>query len=108
MILRVWHGWTTDENADAYQQLLTTSIVPGIISEAIPGLAGVDILRRADGHDGDVEFVTMMTFDDWSAVETFAGSDRTGSVVPAAAREVLERYDEHSQHYEVVARHAAS
>lgn len=39
MILRVWHGWTTDENADAYQQLLTTSIVPGIISEAIPGMA---------------------------------------------------------------------
>ncbi len=108
MILRVWHGWTTTENADAYQQLLTTTIVPSIISRAIPGLVGVDILRRTDGHDTDVEFVTLMTFDEWTAVETFAGSDRTGAVVPAAAREVLISYDELSQHYEVVARYTAS
>ena len=108
MILRVWHGWTTSENADAYQHLLTTSIVPSIISRAIPGLVGVDILRRTDGHDTDNEFVTLMTFDEWSAVETFAGSDRKGAVVPAAAREVLKRYDEHSQHYEVVERHTAT
>ncbi len=108
MILRVWHGWTTSENADAYQHLLTTSIVPSIISRAIPGLVEVDILRRTDGHDTDIEFVTLMTFDEWSAVETFAGSDRKGAVVPAAAREVLKHYDEHSQHYEIVARHTAS
>ena len=108
MILRVWHGWTTSENADAYQQLLTTSIVPSIIAKAIPGLTGVDILRRTDGDDADIEFVTLMTFDEWSAVETFAGPDRTGAVVPAAARQVLHRYDEHSQHYVVVARHTAS
>ena len=108
MILRVWHGWTTSENADAYQQLLTTSIVPSIISRAIPGLVGVDTLRRTDGHHPDIEFVTLMTFDEWSAVETFAGSDRKGAVVPAAAQEVLKHYDEHSQHYEVVARHTAS
>jgi len=108
MILRIWHGWTTSENAEAYQQLLTTSVVPGIISEAIPGLIGVDILRCTDSPDTDIEFVTLMTFDEWSAVETFAGPDRTGSVVPAAAREVLKRYDAHSQHYELVERHPAS
>ena len=69
MIVRIWHGWTTTESADEYQQLLETSIVPGIVSKAIPGLAGVDILRRADGDDTEAEFVTMMTFDDWPAVE---------------------------------------
>lgn len=105
MIMRIWHGWTTKDNADAYQELLDTSIVPGIISRAIPGLHGIDILRRADGSDGEVEFVTVMTFEGWEAVEAFAGPDRTGSVVPAAARRVLARYDDHSQHYEVVARH---
>ncbi len=108
MILRVWHGWTTTENADAYQELRTRSIVPSIISRKIPGLVGVDILRRTDGHDTDIEFVTLMTFDEWSAVETFAGADRTGAVVPAPAQEVLKHYDEHSQHYEVAARHTAS
>ena len=108
MIVRMWHGWTTPENADTYQQLLSTAIVPGIMSRAIPGLNGVKILRRADSHGTDVEFVTSMSFDDWSAVEAFAGPDRTGSVVPAAARRVLKRYDEHSQHYEIVARHSTN
>ena len=104
MILRVWHGWTTIENADAYEELLTTSIVPGITSRAIPGLSAVDVLRRSDNLDAEVEFVTLMTFDDWSAVEMFAGPQRTHSVVPPAAREVLKRYDAHSQHYELVDR----
>lgn len=26
---RVWHGWTTDKNADAYETLLKTEIFPG-------------------------------------------------------------------------------
>ena len=29
-----------------------------------------------------MEFVTLMTFDDWTAVESFAGPDQTASVVP--------------------------
>lgn len=105
MIVRIWHGWTTHDNADEYGRLLDTSIVPGIMSRGIPGLRGVDILRRADDGGEQVEFMTVMTFDDWEAVEAFAGPDRTGSVVPPAARRLLARYDDHSQHYEVVARH---
>jgi len=108
MILRVWHGWTTIENADAYEELLTTSVVPGITSKAIPGLTAVDILRRSDTPDADVEFVTLMSFDDWAAVDSFAGPQRTSAVVPPAARELLKRYDAHSQHYELVERHTAS
>lgn len=27
---RIWHGWTTPENADAYQQLLHDEVFPGI------------------------------------------------------------------------------
>jgi hypothetical protein len=49
-----------------------------------------------------------MSFDDWSAVESFAGPQRTSAVVPPAARELLKRYDAHSQHYELVERHTAS
>lgn len=28
MVLRIWHGWTTPDNADSYPQLLDTTIAP--------------------------------------------------------------------------------
>ena len=105
MIIRFWRGWTSPANADAYQHLLDTTIVPGIIARAIRGLQGVDILRRQDQSERDVEFVTLMTFDDWTAVESFAGPDQTASVVPAEAQRLLARYDSHSLHYEAIAHH---
>ena len=105
MILRIWHGWTTGDNADAYQRLLDTTIVPGILDRPLPGLRGVDILRRGDSDADETEFVTVMTFDDWAAVEAFAGPTRTASVVPDSARRLLARYDEHSQHYTRISHH---
>ncbi len=30
MISRLWHGWTTHENADAYEELLKSEVLPGI------------------------------------------------------------------------------
>ncbi|WP_207943154.1 hypothetical protein [Actinomadura sp. KC345] len=47
-----------------------------------------------------------MTFDDWAAVEAFAGTDPTAAVVPPAARAVLRRFDTESQHYELVKRYS--
>jgi hypothetical protein len=84
MIVRTWHGWTTPDNADAYRQLLDTTIVPGILARAIPGLRGVDVLRRR-GHDyGEVEFLTIMTFDGWPAVGPLpARTQRPRSCRPA-------------------------
>ena len=49
--------------------------------------------------------MTIMTFDDWQAVETFAGGDGRGSVVPDAARALLVRFDDHSAHYELRGSH---
>ena len=103
MIVRIWHGWTSPADADAYQELLDSTIAPGIMAKSIPGLRGLDVLRRSS--EEEVEFITVMTFDDWQAVEGFAGPEKTGSVVPPAARQLLVRYDAHSQHYETVARH---
>ncbi len=105
MILRIWHGWTTSDNADTYQRLLDEEIVPGIIARDISSLQGVDILRRLDDESQQVEFVTITSFDDWPAVEAFAGPGGTTSVVPDAARRVLARFDEHSRHYELIASH---
>jgi heme-degrading monooxygenase HmoA len=49
----------------------------------------------------EVEFITVMWFDSMDAVRAFAGEDHDVSVVPPAARELLARFDERSQHYEV-------
>jgi heme-degrading monooxygenase HmoA len=100
MIERVWHGWTTSANADRYESLLETEIFPGIAAKSVPGYRGIRLLRRAL-LNGDVEFLTIMTFDSWDAVRAFAGEDYETAYVPASARAVLSRFDERSAHYEV-------
>jgi heme-degrading monooxygenase HmoA len=99
MISRIWRGWTTRQNADAYEALLRAEIFTGIIDRGISGFQGIDLLRR-DGAEGS-EFVTIMWFDSLLAVRTFAGEDYERAVVPSAARQLLLRFDERSAHYEV-------
>ncbi|HET6522761.1 MAG TPA: hypothetical protein VFG47_23500 [Geminicoccaceae bacterium] len=100
MIVRIWHGWTSPENADRYETLLRQEIFPGIAAKGVAGYLGIELLRRAL-PDGEVEFVTVMRFDSWDAVRHFAGEDMERAYVPAKAREVLARFDARSQHYEV-------
>lgn len=107
MIKRVWRGWTSVDNADQYQRLLDTTIVPGITARRIAGHRGTEILRERDGSGSEVQFMTIMTFDDWDAVREFAGGDGLASVVPAQAQALLARFDEHSAHFDVVAEHRA-
>lgn len=99
MISRLWHGWTTTENADAYERLLNEEIFVAIRSRKITGFRGIKLLRRTVGDE--VEFVTIMEFDSIDAVREFAGTDYEQSVVPPAARNLLSRYDDRSQHYDV-------
>jgi hypothetical protein len=42
-----------------------------------------------------------MWFGSLEAVKAFAGEDHEAAYVPASARAVLARFDNHSQHYEV-------
>ena len=99
MIGRIWHGWTTPENADVYENLLKTEIFPGIAAKQVQGYRGIQLLRRPLG--GEVEFITIMWFESWEAVKAFAGEAYERAVVPPKARAVLSRFDERSQHYEV-------
>jgi hypothetical protein len=105
MIARIWRGWTTLANADAYESLLRDEIFPWILGKNIEGFKGLDLLRR-DSVD-EVEFVTLMVFDSPEAVEAFAGPERTASVVLPRARALLARFDAHSAHYEIVERRKA-
>jgi antibiotic biosynthesis monooxygenase (ABM) superfamily enzyme len=99
MISRIWHGYTTRENAEQYETLLKEEIFVGIRGRAIPGFEEIQLFRRDLGNE--VEFITVMWFDSIESVRVFAGQDYEAAVVPPAARSVLKRFDECSQHYEV-------
>jgi hypothetical protein len=98
MILRLWRGWTTVENADPYEELIRQTIFPGILARTIAGLEGLELVRRP--IEGEVEFMTLMRFASREAVKAFAGPNWETSVVPLAARAVLSRFDEKAAHYE--------
>ena len=99
VITRIWHGWTTSANADAYESLLKREIFVGIQNRQIAGFQGIQLLRRS--LQDEVEFVTLMRFDTIDAVRTFAGDNYEAAVVPAEARALLSRFDARSQHYEL-------
>ena len=61
-------------------------------------------MRRDVGDE--VEFETLMWFDSLDAIKAFMGEDYPVSHVPAAARAVLERFDERAAHFEVLDRRA--
>lgn len=99
-IKRIWHGWTTPENAEAYEALLHREIFPGIEAKGIAGYRGITLLRR--DRPKEVEFVTIMDFDRIADVIAFQGDDYECCYVPDAARLVLQRWDERSAHFEVI------
>jgi len=99
MIGRIWHGYTTEANADGYENLLKEEIFVGIRKRHIPGFQEIQLLRRK--LEDEVEFMTMMWFDTLESVRGFAGEDYEKAVVPEHARALLTRFDSRSQHYEV-------
>ena len=97
-IKRVWHGWTTPENADAYEKLLREEVFPGIEAKKIPGYRRIELWRRE--HGAEVEFVTVMTFDSLQNVIEFQGENYERAYVPDSAQKVLKHWDKLSVHYE--------
>jgi hypothetical protein len=98
-VCRAWRGWTTPENAAAYESLLRNAVIPGIEARAIAGFRHIDLMKRDLG--AEVEFQTLMWFDSVDAIKAFVGDDYSVSHVPAAARAVLKRFDDRAAHYEV-------
>ena len=100
MINRIWHGWTTLENADAYQRIVSQEVLPDIAAMSVSGYRGATLLRR--DLDDEVEFVTILEFDSLESVRAFIGEEYEVAHVPARAREVLLRFDARSRHYDVL------
>lgn len=44
-IKRVWYGWTTKENADKYQHILSNEVLPSIEAKNISGYKGIEVLK---------------------------------------------------------------
>ena len=99
-IKRIWHGWTSRENAENYLEILQNQVLPGIEAKNIPGYRKIEVLRIES--EQEVEFVTIMTFDSLKNVIDFQGEDYKRCYVPEVAQKVLKRWDKESTHYELV------
>src|SRR4051794_23560266 len=97
MIARLWKGWTTIENADAYEELLKQRVLPGL--QKIEGYKGAYVLRQ-DGKD-ETEFVVMNLFESLEAVKAFAGTDYEVPVFEPEARQLLSKVEPIARHYDV-------
>jgi heme-degrading monooxygenase HmoA len=97
MIARLWKGWTSPGDADAYERVFRSEVLPEL--QGVDGYRGAYLLRRAlpDG----VEFAALTLFESLEAVRAFAGDDYEVAVISPAARRVLTRFDRTSQHFEV-------
>jgi len=98
MITRLWHGWASRANADAYENYLRSEVLPGI--HRVQGYQGAYLLRREDGQE--IAFVTLTFFDSLDAVRAFAGEDYELAVVPPKAQKLLSHYDARAVHYQTV------
>ena len=102
MIQRIWHGYTTLENADAYERLLIDEIMPGIAAKEIPGYLGMQILRRvSEEYKDEVEFISIMNFSKLEDIKGFVGEDYTVANLPEKAVKLMKHFDTRSQHYDL-------
>lgn len=53
MICRVWRGWTTRDNADAYERIVRGDVIPGIEARSIAGFRHIDLMKRDLGDEID-------------------------------------------------------
>ena len=99
MIARIWHGYATTENADAYEELVKTEVFPEIEAKTAKGFKGVQLLRRLSGNE--VEFTTMIWFENIEAVKSFVGEDYETAYVPEKAKKLLSKFDKKVIHAEL-------
>ena len=101
VIARIWHGWTTRENAEKYEQLLREEVLLEIAQRAIPGYKGAELFVREAEND-EVEFITLLRFEMLDAVKIFAGKNYEQPVIPPECKRLLKRHSEESRHYRIV------
>lgn len=99
MIGRLWRGWTTPENADAYEELFREQVHPEL--RDIDGFVEAYVLRRDTEDEEEVEIKTITLFESMEAIEAFAEADPTVAHVTPEAKQLLSRFEEAVVHYDV-------
>jgi heme-degrading monooxygenase HmoA len=99
MVARIWRGYTTLQNADAYENFLKTEFLPAVEAKKIPGYKQFELLRKDDAEE--ISFITIMWFESIEHIRNFAGEDYQKAVVHPKAQALLKRYDKVSEHYEI-------
>jgi len=89
MVARHWRGWTSIQDATAYENLLKHKVLPEL--RKIEGYRGGYVLRM-DGSE-EVEFVVVNLFESLEAVKQFAGSDYKIPVFEPEAKKLLSRIE---------------
>ena len=101
-VARIWRGWTTVENADAYQAVVDAEVLPAIFERGIPGLVGAHLMRADQVENGEIEFTTILWFESLDSVKNFMGEDYRRAHVPENAQAVLKRFDSESKHFHML------
>ena len=71
MIARIWRGWTSRDDAEAYVRYMEHVAAPD--SLGTPGNRGFSVLHRPDGDRE--EFLTVSLWDSLESIRAFAGDE---------------------------------
>jgi heme-degrading monooxygenase HmoA len=97
VIARHWRGWTALHNADEYESLLRTKVLPGL--SGVSGYRGGYVFRQ--DRATEAEFVVVNFFESIEAVKQFAGEDYETAVFEPEALALLMRREPVATHYDV-------
>ena len=97
MVVRIWRGQATMENAPKYYRHVTGKVFPEL--KAITGHVGAYLLQRET--DAGVEFLAVTVWESPDAIRAFAGADAEVAVVEPAAQAVLADFDDFARHYKL-------
>ena len=101
MIVRVWRGWTTAEDADRYAAYMTEMALPGYSD--VEGNLAVYMTRSPDGDRE--EFAMFTVWESEAALVGFAGPDRERAVFFAEDDQFLVDRELTVSHYDVYGSH---
>ena len=98
MIVRIWHGRTAPERAEAYAEFLRRRAIPDY--RGVAGNQGAAVLRRA-GADG-AEFLTVSLWSSLEAIRAFHGDDIEAAKYYEEDQDFLVEFEPRVVHYEVI------